>query len=104
MVIVSLGEVKLTDEERKKLKKEIAEELGVDEEKIVLVMTLSEYIDELYERLKEMGVPENILYYVNFTAMIHDMKLSGEIDVVKVKLKDQYGIERTVEIVVEVEW
>ena len=86
------------------LKEFIAEDLGIDEEKIVSVMTKADYIKKLWEQLKDEGVPERVLYYVDFDKMINDMENNGEIVVYEMSIPDQYDIPRKIEIVAEIEW
>ena len=94
----------LDERDIKELREYIADDLGVDEKQVVSIMTKTDYIKKLWEDLKEQGVPERILYYVDFDKMIRDMEHNGEIVVYKMNLQDQYDIPREVEIIAEIEW
>jgi len=95
----------LEEEERKVLAKEIAESLGVDEEKVLLVMTRDEYRDWLYDTIcKEYNIPDEIAYYLDIDKMIDDQISDGIIVSFKTELTDQMGIKRKIEIIAEINW
>jgi len=94
----------LEEKEREELKKEIADELGVDEEQVLGVYTFDEYRKIVEDRLLDEGVTEHLLYYIDVDKMIYDMEHDGTISILKYKLKNQHGDVKEVEIVAEIEW
>ncbi len=94
----------LDERDIKELREYIADDLGVDEKQVVSIMTKADYIKKLWDRLRGEGVPERVLYYVDFDKMIYDMENNGEIVVYEMSIPDQYDIPRKIEIVAEIEW
>ena len=70
------GGVYLEDDERERVRRELAEELGCVPS---TVFTRDELVKELRERLRSEGVPERILDYIDYDAMIGDMMQSGDL-------------------------
>jgi len=79
----------LTNEERKDLEEWVKSANGLDDDDEIEVLTLWEYLAELEEMLKDMGIPENIIYYVDLVGMTYDEIMNGTISYEC--LKDEEG-------------
>lgn len=79
---------KLPKEKYKKFKEYFEQELGYDLDEYMenepMLFTYEGLKDEYYEILKESGIPENVLDYVDVEAMISDDKLSGYLRTIEI--------------------
>ena len=105
-IFTSVGvRYELDEDDKEIIRKEVAEDLGISEDKIVGIYSIDEYRDEIVERLKkDYNIPENLVPYINVEKLIDDMWLDGVISRYLFKLKNQHGEEEKVEVIVEVDW
>jgi len=77
------GRIYLTEDEREEIIKIIEEETGYRPDQIFTYDELYEYFEEM---LKDEGIPERLLYYIDIEKMIEDEINGGTLSSITVEL------------------